>query len=47
MIRFIDESVHAPEAMITSRMATLSESPPHDPTRMIEATSYSRNSSLT
>ena len=47
VIRFIEESVQAPDAMITSRIATFSDSPPHEPTRMIEATSYSRNSSLT
>jgi len=39
--------VHAPEAMITSRSATLSDSPPHEPTRTIDCTSYWSNSSLT
>ncbi len=45
-IRFIEESVHAPEAITTSRSATSSVKEPHEPTRMIDSTSYSFSSSL-
>ena len=37
----------APDAMMTSRTPTSSVTAPHEPTRTIEATSYSLNSSLT
>ena len=43
---FIDESVHAPDAMTRSRSARSSVSAPHEPTRMAVRTPYSRNSSL-
>ena len=38
-IRFIEESVHAPEAMMMSRTATRSVTAPHDPTRTMDCTS--------
>ena len=47
MIRFIAESVQAPEAITTSRIASRSVSAPHEPTRTTDCTSYSVNSSLT
>ena len=40
------ESVQAPEAMTMSRIFTFSVSAPAEPTRMIDCTSYSRNSSV-
>ena len=38
-IRFIEESVHAPEAMTMSRTPTPSVTAPHEPTRTIDCTS--------
>ena len=38
-IRFMEESVHAPEAMMTSRTPTRSVTAPHEPTRTMDWTS--------
>jgi hypothetical protein len=47
VIRFIDESVQAPEATTTSRSARRSVSAPQEPTRTTDCTSYSLKSSWT
>ncbi len=39
--------MQAPEAMTMSRIFSFSVSAPHDPTLMIDCTSYSSNSSFT
>ncbi len=45
MIRFIEESVQAAEAITTSRRASRSVRAPQEPTRTTVVTSYSVNSS--